>query len=277
MNARKLSHYPLFGLVTAVFLLLTACQPGAVATSPQPTATAAPEIQATQTPVPPTQPSGETTAGITLDYTAMAQDMTLETLTDQPAGSDGLFLDAAPEYRRIILQGYPVTDHRFKPQVFIFPAGDLTSENGNAVKIAADLQALLQTQQDGEQLPFLPVVFSSRQAIDAQVQYLDFKSGKGVRYLTQFNNGLSPINNYALVYTFQGLTSDGKYYVSAVLPLTSSELSDAQSFSEQEAKVGQAYFDYLSQTVTLLNKQPTGGFTPDLSKLDALVRSIEVR
>ena len=44
----------------------------------------------------------------------------------------------------------------------------------------------------------------------SQVQYLDFKNGTGVRYLTQFDQGILPINNYELVYTYQGLTSDGK-------------------------------------------------------------------
>ena len=57
-----------------------------------------------------------------------------------------------------------------------------------------------------------------------QVQYLDFKSGTGVRFLTQFNNGMAPVNNHDLIYTFQGLTSDGKYYIAAVLPVTHPDL-----------------------------------------------------
>ena len=141
-------------------------------------------------------------------------------------------------------------------------------------KTAADLQTLLETQQVRDQLPFLPLVPSSRQALDAQVQYLDFKTGKGVRFLTQFNNGLVQINNTELIYTFQGLSSDGKYYISAILPVTHPELPDTSRVDEQLVLNG--FQDYISKTVTLLNQQPAGSFTPDLNKLDELIRSIEV-
>jgi hypothetical protein len=195
----------------------------------------------------------------------------------QPAAADAPYWEAAPQYRRLTLQDYPVTSHVYKPQVFIYPVGDLASANENMGRVAADLKALLQTRKAGDQLPFLPLIFSARQAMDAQVQYLDFKSGRGVRFLTQFNNGMAPINNYNLIYTFQGLTSDGKYYVAAVLPITSPELTSDQLFTGQQAKTGKDYQDTISRTVALLDQQPANSFTPDLNKLDALIRSIEVK
>ena len=278
MNARRSSRYPLFVLFAAILLLLSACQPAALATSPQPTQpptqpTAAPVILVTQTPA---QPSSGAPADITLDYSAVAQNVTVETVAAQPASAGGPYWEAAPQYRRLTLQGYPVANHLLKPQIFIYPAGDLASANENAGKIAADLQALLQTQQAGDHLPFLPQ-FNASQVMHAQVQYLDFKSGKGVRFLTQFDQAALPINNYELIYTFQGLTSDGKYYIAAILPVTNPELPTGSEVSEQQAKALNDFPDYLSRMVTLLNQQPADSFTPGLNKLDALIRSIEVK
>ena len=107
----------------------------------------------------------------------------------------------------------------------------------------------------------------------AQVQFLNFNHGTGVRYLTQFDQGILPINNYELIYTFQGLTSDGKYCIAAVLPVTHPDLpADAAVNSD----LANDFQSYLSQTVTMLNEQPADSFTPDLNALDALIRSLEI-
>jgi hypothetical protein len=244
--------------ILGLTLLIGACSPAAPGTSPQSTQL----------------PSGAP-ADITLDYSAVAQNVTIETVAAQPASADGPWWEVADHYRRLTLQGYPIANHQSEPQIFIYPAGDLASANENAGKIAADLQALLQTQQAGDQLPFLPLS-SARQALDVQVQYLDFKSGKGVRFLTQFNTGMSLINNHGLIYSFQGLTSDGKYYIAAVLPVTNPELPADSGVSEQQTKALNDFPDYISKMVTLLNQQPADSFTPDLNKLDALVESLRI-
>ena len=296
MNAPTSSHHPLFVWFAAAILLLSACQPAALATSPQPTQpptqptaapvildtqppaqpTAAPVVVVTQIPAQPTQPSVGAPADFTLDYSAVAQDMTVETVAALPAGVGEPYFEAAPQYQRLTLQGYPVASHLLKPQIFIYPAADLAPYNEHAGKIAADLGALLQTQQAGDHLPFLPL-YNAAQVMHTQVGYLDFKSGKGVRFLTQFDQAPLPINNYELIYTFQGLTSDGKYYIAAVLPVTHPELPAGSEVSEQQANELSDFPDYLSRTVTLLNQQPADSFTPDLNELDALIRSIEVK
>jgi hypothetical protein len=280
MNAHKSSRY-LCGLLAAIILLLSACQPAVLPTSAQPTQppaqpTATQPPAATQTPVQPTQPPAGASGDITLDSTGVARSMNVEIVAAVPASADGQWYEVLPQYRRLTLQGYPVANREGKPQIFVYPADGLTTANVYAGKMVADLQALLKTQKAGDQLPFMPMPFSSRQAMDAQVQYMDFKSGKGVRFLTQFNNGLAPINNSQLIYAFQGLTSDGKYYIAAVLPVTHPELP-VDSTTNWQGKVGKEYQDYLSSTVSLLNQQPAGSFTADLSKLDAMIRSIEIK
>jgi len=289
MNTRGLTRHHLSTLLIAcavIPLLLSACQPANASTSlppEQPTATLLPTQPPTATQLPTdqpvaqaTQPSSDASGDITLDLSGVAQDLTVETVAAVPASAGGPYWEAAPEYRRVTLEGYPVANHLLKPQIFIYPAGELASANENAGKIAADLQALLETRQAGDTLPFLPL-FNAKQVIHPQVQYLDFKSGKGVRFLTWYSQGMVRINNAELIYTFQGLTSDGKYYISAVLPVTHPELPATQEpFGQTEAELKE-YPAYVEKTGASLDQQPSGSFTPDLAKLDALIQSIEVK
>ena len=284
MNARKFFNHLLGASFAIVILLLFACQPAAIVTDLQPTLppaqpSATAGSPATQVPAKPTamavtlpgQAPTATANGFTLNLSGVAQNVTVE-IVSMPTFS---WWEDAPLYRRATLQGYPVTGHWYKPRIYIYPAADLVSASVDAANIADNLQALLQTQKAGDKLPFLPLI-TDVQVMHAQVQYLDFKSGKGVRFLTQYNNGLSPVNNHDLIYTFQGLTSDGKYYVAVVLPLTNPDLP-ADSLSGGNIGMGKNYLNYVANTVSLLNGQPAGRFMPDLAKLDALVQSIEVK
>ena len=107
------------------------------------------------------------------------------------------------------------------------------------------------------------------------MEFPDFKSGKGVQFLTQLNQGMGLISNNELIYSFQGLTNDGKYYIAAILPVTHPELPADPKAGEGQIQDLNDYPAYRSSMITLLDQQPAGSFTPDLSKLDALVRSIE--
>lgn len=280
MNTRKLIRHPLFMwlIACAIFpLLLTACQPVSTSTSlppEQPTAIQPPT--ATQTATQATKPPLGVSADIILDLSGVAQDQTVETVEAVPASADGPWWDPMPQYRRVTLQGYPVTARLMKPQIFIYPVADLARFNEGAGRIATDLQSLLQAQKTVDPMPFLPL-FNAQQLIHAQAKYLDFKSGKGVRFLTQIDQGPLPINNYELIYTFQGLTSDGQYYIAAVLPVTYPELPATAQVSTQQVGELNDFPAYLTKTVAWLDQQPGSSFTPDLAKLDALIQSLEVK
>ena len=74
-------------------------------------------------------------------------------------------------------------------------------------------------------MPFLPL-FNAAQVLHAKVEFMEFRTGKGVQYLTQFDQAPLPINNLELIYTFQGISSDGKYYIAAIFPVNHAGLSD---------------------------------------------------
>lgn len=271
-------------ITSTIFLLLSACQTAQstetiLNTQPpvdtqQISDTPAPE--STSTAVQVTQTDAGIIGEITLDMDGIAQDQMVETVAAVPANSGGPPWDILPEYRRITLQGYPVSDHLMKPQIFIYPLAGLAEYNEGAAQIATDLQALLQTQQAGEYMPFLPL-FNASQVMHPQVQYLNFKNGSGVRFLTQFNQGPMPVNSFGLFYTFQGLTNDGQYYVAAVLPVTHPELPPTQQVDAQTEEDLKDYPAYMAETIAWLEQQPGDSFTPDLAQLDALIQSLEVR
>lgn len=217
--------------------------------------------------------TGAAEGTITLDYASLAQDVTVETVPAQPAGPDAPYWAAGPEYRLLTLQGYPVATSLHKPQIFVYPVAEMASTNEGMARIAADLQALLETRQPGEILPYLPI-YNAGQVMHAQVQFMDFKNGSGVRYLTQHDQGTLPINSYELVYTFQGLTDDGRYYVAAVLPVTHPDLPSSDAVIPE---IVNDFPGYLARTAAMLDQQPADSFAPALSVLDALISSMEVR
>jgi hypothetical protein len=182
-----------------------------------------------------------------------------------------------PQYTLLTLQGYPIAAQLKQPQIFVYPVQGL-GVNQAAAQAAADLQTLLQTQQPGDQMPYLPLEFGVKQALRAQVKYLDFKNGQGVRFLTEWHNGLAPIDNHGLIYTFQGLTGDGKYYIAVVLPVNLQGLpSDQNDTSRLPSDFPNDYSHYLADTASLLEQSPAGAYTPDLSQLDAMLQSIEIK
>ncbi len=213
---------------------------------------------------------------MTLDVGSVAQDVFTELVAAVPPSEDSPWWETMPEYTQLNLQGYPVANHRMEPQIFVYPVKDL-GVNEVAGKAAENLQKLLQSQQVGQEMPYLPL-YNDAQIMHAQVKYLDFKNGNGVRYLIEFAQGVVPINNRGLLYTYQGLTADGGYYVAAVLPVNLSVLpADENDGANLPSSFTDNFTAYMEDTVNMLEQQPAGDFTPDLSKLDAMMQSIEIK
>ncbi len=279
------------GALLALMLLLSACNaativPTQVPTATQldpvepaakPTATSLPtEAAPTPTSIPTQTPVG--TIGqnsIFMDFSSADQGITAEIIA-AVTSTDGPWWMAMPEYTRLTLKGYQTGNSTKTPQILVFPVNGL-GVNDTAAKIAASLQTLLQDQQAGKDLPFLPLS-ADTQIMHAQVQYVDFKNGTGVRYLTQFSNGIAPINNQTLFYTYQALSSDGKYYVAAVLPVSLQGLpANTTDTTGLPSDFPNDYTNYLSSTINLLDQNPAAAYSPDLSKLDVMMQSIEIK
>lgn len=172
-------------------------------------------------------------------------------------------------------------------QLHIYPAADLNEE---VQPIVAGLKELLAERPDlaryetvnpaqGDDHPGLTMLppSNAQQTLRALPQYLEFAEGSGVRYVTQLSQGIEPVNNQSLFYTFQGLTDDGNIYVAAYFPVALPDLPDSPQGSEESLAVMMGDWPgYLAETLALLNEQPPAAFTPDLAALDALVGSLSV-
>ncbi|HEX5708750.1 MAG TPA: hypothetical protein VFX96_15735, partial [Pyrinomonadaceae bacterium] len=99
----------------------------------------------------------------------------------------------------------------------------------------------------------------------------------------------SLITNQALTYVFEGITDDGRYYVSATFPLVAPILP-ADFSPEEAAKRGfdpafrlpdraaeRKYADYFKRTARELEQLPPDKFQPDLARLNNLLSSLNIR
>ena len=169
----------------------------------------------------------------------------------------------------------PETFHQ--PRILVYPVPEFEAASEPAASMIAQPRQLL-TERPGTpaRIPFLPP-FNAEQLVQARVTYLDFEDGRGVRFLTQYAQACSPINNHELFYTFQGLTDDGQTYVAAILPVSHPGLPENQAAYEGELDaLAEDFESYLAEVEKQLNLGPTSDFTPDLIGLDAMMRSLEI-
>jgi hypothetical protein len=128
-------------------------------------------------------------------------------------------------------------------------------------------------------LPLLPV-FNAAQIFYSQAAVVQFQNGKGVRYLTEYAQSFAPINNKDIFYTFQGLTADGQYWVSAILPISNPILpgnGDNPPTGQSWEDFSNSYESYIADIIAQLNAQSPGSFAPTINMLDALINSIVVQ
>jgi len=114
-------------------------------------------------------------------------------------------------------------------------------------------------------------------AIQSRVEYLPFKSGNGVMFLTQYSQELhpNPVNNEELTCNFQGLSTDGKYYVAARLTLTHPSLPKGIDFTDKIRRDNKRL--YLRKQERLLNTYAEDSFQPSLRTIKSLISSISIQ
>lgn len=169
-----------------------------------------------------------------------------------------------------------------EPQVIVFNLNDFGSfAPGDAQareRVAAFQQVLAERPSTfAGEIPILPPI-NAAQTVQAQVQWLDFDSGSGVRFLTSHTQEVAPVANDRLVYIFYGLTDDGLHGVTAVFPIAASALPDTPPTLSDEAMDNMnVNYDVEMQAVTdQLNALTDADFQPQLAQLDALVQSITI-
>ena len=188
--------------------------------------------------------------------------------------------DIQPATITFSFDGYPVSDSQQTPQVLVFPVTDFEKMNDTAAKEIDALRQVIavhpQTFSDNG-LPFLPT-WNAAQVFHTKVSYFAFRDGQGVRYLTMYAQNFATVNNKVLFYTYQGLTSDGKYYISAILPVTNATLAPDESIPGGDFnKFSQNIKTYLADMHDKLDAQPDEAFVPSLTLLDDMIKSLAIK
>ncbi len=192
-----------------------------------------------------------------------------------------------PAYTEFTLVNYDARNTQFEPHLRIYPTNELSGYAAETVQELKQQLAEPSATLKGE-VPILPDLHAG-QLIDVQIQYLQFANGSGIRFLTQLAQNTWPINNEGLVYVFQGMTSDGAYYVSAFLPIAAPFLPDKVDDPDDvpaidgipfpawnSSSFDNEYANYRQAITQKLEATSAQTFTPDLSALDSLIESLQV-
>lgn len=200
----------------------------------------------------------------------------------------------APEYIRFILSRTDSFPNTFDFKISIIPIEEYMQMSD----IAADRISFLQQKLANNELTGVTVLppFSAGLVIDTQNAKIDFQSGSGIRAVQQYAQAPVPISNEYLIYSFQGITNDGKYYISVIAPirvpfLVETAYNPDPSSTTPTPVVPEGGFifpaltgfnnpefaQYYQSITDKLNQTPADQFTPSIPTLDALIQSILVQ
>jgi hypothetical protein len=204
-------------------------------------------------------------------------------------GEDAAYWQKTPGHLQVSLGDYYALQGKFhEPQIYVYPALDYAQLVPAAFESMHRLRNVMNkpdTSISADQLPAVPF-FNAAQIFASNFQAISFQNGDGVRFLTEYAQYAAPVNNHELIYHFQGFTSDGEYYIIAILPITAPGLADTSDAGAPLPPGGVPYpsmadpnvdmQSYYASVTDLLNSTPPEAFTPTISQLDSLIRSMRV-
>ncbi len=237
-----------------------------------------------------TQPGGTQVSFANVSFVippGFASGAASETVPAVDAQSGGPW-EVAPAFTRFTLQAYPLQGEFFEPQIMVYPAQAYASVNAGANLSLQRLQAILANpaaQLTNDVLPRLPYA-NAEQIIGAQPKVISFHGGQGVRVLAEYSQGYVGIDNHDLFYHFEGLTSDGKSYIVAVLPVNAGFLPATGDPSASLPPGGVPFpstitsgtemQNYYQAVTDKLNGTSPDAFQPTLTLLDTFIESLQV-
>jgi hypothetical protein len=157
-------------------------------------------------------------------------------------------------------------ENKIAPEATAFSVSGLSSVNPEIYQHAVNLTAMINAANEGAgtaaftaPIPFLPYQ-ESTQLVQLVPMQLDPINGSGIRFVTAYGNQGDPVSNDNLFYTFQGMSQDGRFYLSVTIPISNTMISGPTD----------------PTTVDWTNV-PADSWQPALETLDDIVLSIQVR
>ncbi len=114
--------------------------------------------------------------------------------------------------------------------------------------------------------------------VQAKLHYIDCPWGSALGFVTVFAQDIAPPTNNDLSYVFQGLSKDGKYYVSATIHITHPKL--AATYDDVPAKDrsdGKAIDQFNAKIFTILKSAANSDYHPSLTTLDEWLSALKFK
>ena len=179
----------------------------------------------------------------------------------------------------------PLANHYILPEIRVYEVnGDLQSYT-YPLNSLAELQLVLDERPE-------PSPWYAGAALHAGEIYLNSHYGIGVRALVEVHQGIFFWINNDLQYTYNGLTDDGRHFVSASFPLSAPFLMDIQDsdplsntnpdaipisgWPEDYEQQGKIIAAYNQEAVRFLEGSSPSDFTPVYDWYDDLVLSLQI-
>ena len=193
--------------------------------------------------------------------------------------------ESHPPYTQFFLPTFNRQNVDYQPEVRVYEiAGDMQNYL-YPLNMLGDLQSMLAGRSE-------PVTWFDHAPLHARQKYLNFTNGAGVRGLVQYMQDRFFYTNNGLTYEFNGLTQDGKYFVSVRYPLGTPflmELSGSDPLTNINPEAiaisnwPQDYFQqgpiieaYNAEALHRLEQMSDSEALPNIAILDKLVQSIQV-
>lgn len=118
-------------------------------------------------------------------------------------------------------------------------------------------------------LPYIPTL-PHGQILRARLHYVESADVSGIAYITYSNASPEPFLANMFTYTFQGVSADGEWYISASFPITAPMFPTEPEPVEPDVFYGQ-WPQYVTETIAALEQAAPSDFAPSLAALDAFV------
>ncbi|MBV9924118.1 MAG: hypothetical protein JOZ96_03690 [Acidobacteria bacterium] len=236
--------------------------------------------------------------GVSLAFDdALAREVKAETVPAAPLESadekpDGVYPEHVA-FTLVGLNGAPA-DSFNEPVIRVCPVADYLKAFSvspqlvrDARRTLADLRALIRRHPAALKgnVPALPFA-DATEVFHARVKYLRFRGGSGVAFITQSQQDDELLNSQHATYSFRGLTDDGRFYVTADLPVGAPALAATRDTPSHEGysltnrpgdrREARRYAAYVERVRLKLERLSPQQFQPDLRLYDELLGSIEI-
>jgi hypothetical protein len=183
-----------------------------------------------------------------------------------------------PQIEQIDFTNYVTGEKFHSPRVMVFSVAEYKAVYERAEETISKLQQYIANKPNipADAIPFLPT-WNAAQLFRIMPAFISFQNGQGIRFLAEYGQYSAPVNNTDLFYTFQGITNDGNYYVSIILPVTHPSLpADYNVDAALQQELIDNYQGYLDGIIPALSAQPLDSFSPNIALLDAMIQSMTI-